>query len=365
MKMKMKRKALDFSTKLALAMIMLCSALFVSCNDDDDVDVEGKEQLPVYYIAGIVTDRNSGGALKGVKVGINDDYADATTDDNGMFTFELGAITPNKDGYTLTYSLNGYDTETKHVSIEMISEGISITFANIALLVTGTSIENPVAPPVEGADTTVSEQELEDVKEELNDKVSAVFTEEVKEELKNEIVAAISGGSETTGEITVGEPVIVINENGQIESTVPVTFEKATTATSISYPYTATTGFEVIGGIEVAAQPTSRAIGDIITDPTTIATFKKCVANELNMSEGFSTKSTAISYPVPAGYQVVGYKMVSRMETKKHTYLINGQYLSGKASTYTVTEVVPEYKYNGDSHDAHGNNPNAGGGSSI
>ena len=354
----MRSKVLDLSAKLVLITIMAFSGILVGCYEKDGIDEEGGNLPAIYHIAGVVTDYNYGGALEGVTVKVAGDYAEVTTGENGEFSIKLGAINPAAEGYAVTYTLDGYDTVTKQVFISAVSNGLtSITTANVALRVTGTSSENPAAPPVEGADPTVDEEELNEVLDEISEAAAATVTEEIKEELKNEITAAIG---DAAGEITFGETVTEKTEDGQLQVTTPVTFTNSVAAATMTYPYALTTGFEVVGDIEEVANPSSRAIGSPITDPTTIANFKKSVASELNLSEGFSTVPASIQFPVLNGRRVIGYKTISRVETKKHTYLINGKYLSGKASTYTSTTVVPMYDSH-DSHDTHGNN-NAGGG---
>lgn len=354
--MKTKSKALNLSAKLvALAFIMVCSNLLVSCYEKSELDLDTTQPAAIYYIAGVVTDYNYGGVLKGVTVKVGDQTA--TTGNYGEFSIRLGDITPAAEGYAVTYSLDGYDTATNVVYITAVAEGLSsITTANVALRVSGTATENPAAPPVEGADTSVDKAEIEAVSAEIEELIA--LTEEAKEEMANEIAALL--GASTVGEITVGEIETTIEEDGSVLASTPVSFENPVIVPTMTYPYTITSGFEVVGDIESVAKPVTRAV---ITDGTAIANFKKSVASELNMSEGFKAVAETVTLSVPTGYGVMGYKIIKKFVTKRHTYLINGEYLSGMATTEESTKIEPQYDSH-NSHDAHGSNPNAGGGAS-
>lgn len=352
----MKSGVLDYSAKIALVMIMVCSGLFVSCYEKEEIDLEGQKPAAVYYIAGVVTDYSYGGALKGAKVKVTGDFAEATTGENGEFSIKLGAITPAAEGYTVTYSRSGYKTATKQVYISAVGDGLSsITTASIALRAEGSTIENPPAPAVDAKETEATEED----KAEVIEKMADVFTEEVKAELKNEIANALPANV-NIGNVTFEDIKVEVTSDGKIQTTAPVTFANAAAVTTMTYPYTQTTGFEVVGGLTVSDNLT-RAI-----DQETIDNFEKSAANELNMPAGFSSVVSSIQQSVPTGYKVAGFKIIDTLKFKEFTFLINGQYVTGNVSYFDSIIIVPLYEsHNGDRHDAHGFNPNAGGGSSI
>jgi hypothetical protein len=375
----MKRKFLNsgFGTKTLLGIVFLiCTTVFSGCYEKESIDVEEitPPQPVSYYIAGVVTDYNSGGVLSGAGVSIAG-YTAVTTGEFGQFSVKLNDETPNPEGYTVKISYNGYDEVIRQVYISAVGQGlISITTANVALRVTGTGTGTP-PPPVEDANKTVSTAETATAATGLADDINQnLLSTEKKEQLVESISGNIPGNvKDAIGQVTVGTATVVAGQDGVINVSTPVSFAgsvKAQDASQMTYAYNLVSGFEVRGDIKEVSAPSTKSTksaGDKISDATLIALFESAVAAELNMSKGFSAVAATVNYPIPAGKKVVGYTITDRIELQYHTYLINGKYVSGPVAVYVITSVIPVYEDlpadTHDSHDGSGHDPNMGGGS--
>lgn len=137
--MKMKSKLFSLNAKLALA-VLAVSTMFASCYDSENGDVT-KPYTPLpaaYYVAGTITDLETGEALNDVSVSVNG--ADPK-EFNGYYSSVA------KEGLnTITFELAGYNTVTREVDIEKISDGQSFT---AVVSVAMSKIKDPVEPELE------------------------------------------------------------------------------------------------------------------------------------------------------------------------------------------------------------------------
>ncbi|MDR1716690.1 MAG: carboxypeptidase-like regulatory domain-containing protein [Prevotella sp.] len=371
--MKKRKLNLFFGTKTLLSIVLLVSTVvFNGCYEKENIDVveEIEPQPAAYYIAGVVTDYNSGGALQGASVNI-EGYPTVSTGQFGQFCVKLDDQVPNPAGYTVKISYNGYDEVTRQIYISTVGQGLTcITTANTSLRVTGTITSTPSVE----ADKSVSAEETVAAATMLADKIDeVVLNQEAKEVLIEELTTAIP--EEVKGDIgliTVGTPDVQAGAGGVVNVSTVVSFTGAVSslkATQMTYAYNLISGFEVTDDIQEVAAPvkSAKSAGDKISDATLIALFETAVAAELNMSKGFATTTTSVDYSIPAGKKVVGYEIKDGIVIERHTFLINGKYISGLVAVHKGTSVVPRYvNLPADTHDAHdgtGHDPNAGGGS--
>ena len=104
--MKMKSKIFGLNAKLALA-VLAVGTMFTGCYDSENGDVKKPYVAPdpVYYIAGTVTDLNSGLPLPAT-VAVTGESASANTDAAGSYRLETTAGT----GKVVTVTVTGGDS---------------------------------------------------------------------------------------------------------------------------------------------------------------------------------------------------------------------------------------------------------------
>jgi hypothetical protein len=359
---KSRKLNLFFGGKTLLSLVLLVgTVVFSGCYEKESIDVVEKTepQPAAYYIAGVVTDYNSGGILQEARVTVGG--TSVITGTNGEFSVKLNIAdgqSPNPEGYTVSIHKDGYDDVTRQIYVSAVGQGLtSITTANVSLRVTGTS-----TVPSAGGANPASSGEITQVLSALTDVIEIISDEDLTTGIPDNVKNAI-------GQVTVGQPDIQVGD-GVVNVNTAMSFEKGVTAQDIekmTYVYNLVSGFEVTGDIEEVNPTTVKSAGDKINDATLIAIFEASVAAELNMSKGFVTTVATVDYPIPAGKKVVGYKIKDQIVIERYTYLINGKYISGLVAFYEATVVEPEYEDlpadTHDSHDGHGHDPNAGGGS--
>ena len=133
--MKMKSKIFGLNAKLALA-VLAVGTMFTGCYDSENGDVKKPYVAPdpVYYIAGTVTDLNSGLPLPAT-VAVTGESASANTDAAGSYRLETTAGT----GKVVTVTVTGaeaaeYTPVTRTVDIPTVDAGESYTaVVNVAL----------------------------------------------------------------------------------------------------------------------------------------------------------------------------------------------------------------------------------------
>lgn len=125
-------------------------------------------------------------------------------------------------------------------------------------------------------------------------------------------------------------------------------------------PYFYNEGCELTGDVKEVAAPVTRADGAVAADIQ--KAFLSNAAKALNMNAGFVQKIGYTRISVLNGYSILGYTIKGQLVSKKLTFLISGKYYEGIVSYQKSVMIYPNY-YSHDSHDSHGFNPNAGGGS--
>lgn len=142
--MKMKSKLFSLNAKLALA-VLAVSSMFASCYDSENGDVTKPytPQPAAYYVAGTITDLETGEALEatvkvnGHEVEVND----------GSYNSVVGESSVAKEGSnTVEVTCEGYVSVTRNVEIPKVEAGQSYVAAvNVAM----SKIKDPVEPTLE------------------------------------------------------------------------------------------------------------------------------------------------------------------------------------------------------------------------
>jgi len=321
--MKMKSNVFGHSAKLALAILVFCGGLLTSCYQKEDIDIPSSAPAE-YYIAGTITDANTGALVSAATVtvgGVNVPVTNGTFKSNKL-TYTTSAITvviTPTDG-------SKYYTFTKQVYLNRVNQGaVFIADVSVALITKGDYVvvtEVPLIPPVG------------DVNDALTDAIIKPTPD-------------LSDGN--VGDVTFGT---VVKANGTDRVTVEYPFSFENYITSGNVKYISYDGFEFVGGITGASAEDREII-------------ENSVAIRIGKSVGITQNVKTVFLPQWGSYSISGYKAKYTLVAKSYACSINGK-------TYTFTVVYMEdvtilgtyFNHStGDAHDGHGQNPNAGGGS--
>ncbi|MDR1882022.1 MAG: DUF3869 domain-containing protein [Prevotella sp.] len=365
----MRSKILNFkygTKSVSIIILAICSAVFTGCYERENIIVTIPEEMPPaeYWIAGVVTDYNSGGALKNAKVQVDDD-SETPVGNYGEFSIKISDDAPKTSGYTVKFSCDGYVDAVRRVYISSVVPGlISIVTVNAALTQPGTTATPP--PPainISDEEKTLSDEEKENAANKIKQEATGA---EKLAELENSITENVPEDiKQAVGEVIVETPTITPKDDGSLEISTQVKFSgngvTQEDTMDMTYTYNSVSGFQVVDDLEEIDKPQTKAAGDKITDASVIVLFEAAVANTLNMSKGFANTPVVVSKPIPSGKKVVGYNIVNIVKTEKYVFLINGIYICGPVAVYTVSTLEPVYEDL--PADTHGARPNAGGGS--
>ena len=302
--MKMKSKLFGLSAKSALYLLAICSALFTSCYEKEEIDVTPPEELPdaAYVIVGNVYFAKNGEPVANKTVTI--DGGTIQTDSNGAFIKE--GLTAGQ--HVVTVDLAGYAKVARTVYLVAVQKG-------------QTSLANVDVVLYDATDVADSQPEQ-----------TAPGTPAQAEELKGAVTSLVPGAA------------VTVNTNGNIVVT-------EDTPVTVATGESATVNIEVFTGFNSNITPaTTKALtpGEI---------WLASASKYLNRTYGLQVK--LISYIIPGvlGKTITGFKQTSVLTTETLTFdgLTGTVIYQGTANSYVIEPVY-------DSHDAHGGSSNAGGG---
>lgn len=326
--MKMKSNLFGYSAKLALAVLAVCGTMFTSCYESDDADKISLPGFgtPEYYVAGTITDANTGSLLSSATVTV--DGANVVTD-NATFKQKISSYTDA--AIKVVVSANGYFTVTKNVYLnEVKNGGVYIAEASAALM----PVDAVVLEPSEADPSPTA----------VKDAVDAL--------------PALTAVNVTVDNVSFGTPTSK-EENGIVENTLPATFKNNVSSLPADAQYVVYDGFELIG--EVQSDPISRA--DANANEKTV--FLNSVTKKLGKKHGFTQRVGTFTIPAWGNYSAAGFKAIYNMVPRTYKVTIDGKSVSGTVVSQEGVMLYPSY-YNHDTHNYHdgtGINPNAGGGS--
>ena len=305
--MKMKSKLFGLSAKSALYLLAICSALFTSCYEKEEVDVTPPVVLPdaAYVIVGNVYFAKNGEPVANKTVTI--DGGTIQTDSNGAFIKE--GLTAGQ--HVVTVDLDGYAKVARTVYLVAVQKG-------------QTSLANVDVVLYDATDVADSQPEQ-----------TAPGTPAQAEELKGAVTSLVPGAT------------VTVNTNGNIVVT-------ESNPVSVATGESATVNIEVFTGFNSNITPaTTKALtpGEI---------WLASASKYLNRTYGLQVK--LISYIIPGvlGKTITGFKQTSVLTTETLTFdgLTGTVIYQGTANSYVIEPVYESH----DSHDAHGGSSNAGGG---
>lgn len=340
--MKMKSNFFGNSVKLALATLAVCGTMFTSCYESDDADkinIPGTEielDDPRYYVAGTISDASTGQAIKAtVTVG---------SEAVGEVSSFMKEVSFTSNEITVTATAAGYAKVEKKVRLAQASAGATyVADASIAMVT------------LENAANAIDVQEAAEVKAGKDDVKIEGATDATKTAMKtvnNEITAIAITASEN------------VAYDGYVLANQAATFNDGK-APYVSLPgnigYINYDGFKIIG--DITAEALTRA--DVTEDEKDI--FRRAIGIELNKPFVTEFIQRVNTYAVPAfgAYFLKGFKTTYKMVTTEYTGKFNGKKFKAIITYMESVILYPVYidPDTHDTHDGHGKNPNAGGGS--
>lgn len=305
--MKMKSKLFGLSAKSALYLLAICSALFTSCYEKEEVDVTPPVVLPdaAYVIVGNVYFAKSGEPVANKTVTI--DGGTIQTDSNGAFIKE--GLTAGQ--HVVTVDLDGYAKVARTVYLVAVQKG-------------QTSLANVEVVLYDANDVADSQPEQ-----------TAPGTPAQAEELKDAVTSLVPGAA------------VTVNTNGNIVVT-------EDTPVTVATGESATVNIEVFTGFNSNITPaTTKALtpGEI---------WLASASKYLNRTYGLQVKLISYMIPGVSGKTITGFKQRSVLTTETLTF--DG--LTGTVIYQESYVIEPVYESHDshDSHDGHGGSSNAGGG---
>ena len=308
--MKMKSKLFGLGAKSALYLLAICSALFTSCYEKEEIDVTPPVVLPdaAYVIVGNVYFAKNGEPVANKTVTI--DGGTIQTDSNGAFIKE--GLTAGQ--HVVTVDLDGYAKVARTVYLVAVQKG-------------QTSLANVEVVLYDANDVADSQPEQ-----------TAPGTTAQAEELKGAVTSLVPGAA------------VTVNTNGNIVVT-------ESNPVSVATGESATVNIEVFTGFNSNITPaTTKALtpGEI---------WLASASKYLNRTYGMKIK--LISYIIKgiSGKTITGFKQKTVLTTETLTFdgLTGTVIYQGTANSYVI-EPVYESHDSHDSHDGHGGSSNAGGG---
>ena len=305
--MKMKSKLFGLSAKSALYLLAICSALFTSCYEKEEIDVTPPVVLPdaAYVIVGNVYFAKNGEPVANKTVTI--DGGTIQTDSNGAFIKE--GLTAGQ--HVVTVDLDGYAKVARTVYLVAVQKG-------------QTSLANVEVVLYDANDVADSQPEQ-----------TTPGTPAQAEELKGAVTSLVPNAA------------VTVDTNGNI---VVTKSNSVTVATGES----ATVNIKVFTGFNSNITPaTTRALtpGEI---------WLASAPKYLNRTYGMQIKLISYIIPGVSGKTITGFKQKSVLTTETLTFdgLTGTVIYQGTANSYVIEPVYESH----DSHAAHGGSSNAGGG---
>ena len=314
--MKMKSKLFGFGAKSALYLMAICGALFTSCYEKEEIDVDPVAPA-AYYVIGSVSN------------GSNDQPLNATvTVDGAAVTLTNGAFIKKVEykeaGYVVTATADGFYPVTKTVYAIKVLDGQTYSvYAELRLFDISSQITNPtlaVSPTVAQITPAIQQN------------ITANFKVEVE-----------------SPDVQLGATTIAL-EDGEVILTTPVALSVPSyDPVTISYSY-----YE---GFNLANEITTKST------PTYQEQYIANAANFLHRTYGL-TKRISNALLTGGGYSIIGFRLIHTIKLQELIFRINSMDYSSIVSWYSNTRVEPmvDSHDSHDSHDAHGGSSNAGGG---
>lgn len=302
----MKSNVFGYSAKLALATLAVCGTLFTGCYGNDEIDTITPTPTPdpaKYYIAGTVYDGATSAAITGATITI----AGATvTQDGSSFRAEVSA--PGK--YTVSVTKADYKDVTRDVQVITVNAGqIYVANADIAMI---SSSAYPASPL---KSSTVKKLTVSQLTTDY-----AFPAETTVQEDGTIVIKKLEDFTANAGNVVISYD----NYNGFITP--------STATRSLDYTTIARNSIVAATGMPFAG--------------TKFADFIK---------QGTTTGMTAL-------WKVIGFNITRYFQSIDYVFDIEGTTtLTGINETGVIISLVYDTH---DSHNQHGNNPNAGGGGS-
>ncbi|NDV58372.1 DUF3869 domain-containing protein [Bacteroides sp. 519] len=322
--MKMKSSFFGSSAKTALAILAVCGTVFTSCYEKEGIDTLPLGE-PEYYVAGTITDANTGSALKATTITVGSKSVGTK-----VSTFKAD-VTYTTDAISVEVKADGYVSVTKQVYLNKVNAGgVYIADASVALVPLG-AIE---IPGVEEATTA-------------------------------ETIAAAKTGVQGATAVTVSAKNITFKDpsaevsGSTVWNTLVADFTNDMSNLPADAEYVIYDGFIIVGNVE--STPVSRAVAA----GEELDIFKAAVAAKIGKTFGFKQRIGTFAIPAWYNYSASGYRAVYNMVPRTFTFTFNGNDVTGTVVSQEGVTIYPTY-FNHDthtSHDGHGINPNAGGGS--
>ena len=327
--MKMKSKLFGFNAKMALAALVVCGA-FTSCYEKEEVDATPTPTLPdpAYVITGSVYVKNVDGsqspkASADVTITKDGKTVTATTDANGFYVVDKGLTA---GAYTVTVDIDGFFKASRNVYLQNANAGQTSMGTADFVLIDAESGE--IVPPSEEPVPGDANAQLADVNAAAGEELNALVVENATIESEEAVV-----------------------ENGNIVVYATVTLNETVTgqATSVKIP--------VLDGFVSNVEESTRSISDATL-------WNKYAAAALGMSYGFTAKTVDYTIAGIAGAKLESFRVKLVMTTETYKFVVNGNEKTGDVTYQGSVFIKPAYDTH-DSHDWHGVNPGAGGGSSA
>lgn len=305
--MKMKSKLFGLSAKSALYLLAICSALFTSCYEKEEIDVKPAENLPdaAYVIVGNVYFAKNGEPVANKTVTI--DGGTIQTDSNGAFIKE--GLTAGQ--HVVTVDLAGYAKVARTVYLVAVQKG-------------QTSLANVEVVLYDANDVADSQPEQ-----------TAPGTPAQAEELKGAVTSLVPDAA------------VTVNTDGSIVVT-------ESSPVSVATGESATVNIETFTGFNSNITPaTTKAL-------TPGQIWIASASKYLNRTHGLQVKLIPYIIQGVLGKTITGFKQTSVLTTETLTFdgLTGTVIYQGTANNYVIEPVYESH----DSHDAHGGSSNAGGG---
>ncbi len=317
--MKMKSNVFGFNAKLALSVLAVFGTLFTSCYEKESVDVTTVPPA-VYYVVGSITDGSNEQPITTATVTVD---GTAVTLKNEAFKQKVTAA----GAHTVTVSAEGYYDVTRTVYCVEVADGQTSTAVVAIALFTPAS--QPIIYPeqIETPSTT---------------QIDAV---------KADLVTAFTPSTPPAG-TTMGETTAVVNNDGTVTLTTPLTLTTST-VDPIQVTYSYKSGFELVNEPAVV----TKAV-------TGRDEFIANVSKYLNLPFSLSEK-TEKALLDGGGKSIIGFRVISNVNVKTFVFKILEESWSGDVTWMDNTRVEPIFDTHDshDSHDNHGGTTNAGGGS--
>lgn len=316
----------SLNAKLALA-VLAVGTMFASCYDSEngDVTVNVKPDPAKYYIAGNVTNAETGEKLEGATITMNGERVTYT---GSSFNIEVAGGT----SYEFVVDLDGYYTATRTIYMPTIADGgVSVGNADFALVGV---LAKDILPEDAGSGDFATSAEAQEA---LNLHEGAILA----------TLDGIEGITSTE---------LIVDEYGNLRLVVEanVTDAKVDEDKDVTLPYYH--GF---------VSTVSQSAKDIFTRAITEGSIWNASAEAaLKMDYGFTIEDRTVTLSGVKGAAINGYVFVVYFTNKVLSF---GGY-EGTVTYQGEWYVVPTYDSH-DNHDLHsilhGNHNGAGGGSSM